>query len=58
MDKAMLAWARKAGKGDGKWPKPEIKAAKKLAEKLKGKGAIDNPHALSRWMVARGMGKK
>ena len=29
----------------------ELKKAKKLAEKMKGKKGIDNPHALARWMI-------
>ena len=33
--------------------KAEIRAAKRLAEKLKGEPEISNPHALARWIVKR-----
>jgi hypothetical protein len=36
----------------------EIKKAKKLAEKMKGKPEIDNPHALSRHVVKKQRKKK
>ena len=29
----------------------ELKKAKKLAEKMKGKKGVDNPHALAKWMI-------
>lgn len=32
----------------------ELAESKQLAERLKGKEDIDNPHALARWMVQRG----
>ena len=36
---------------DGKMTDAEEAEAKKLAEDLKGKKGVDNPHALSRWIV-------
>jgi hypothetical protein len=36
-----------------KMSKPKLRKAKRLAEKLKGKPGIDNPHALARYMVKR-----
>lgn len=38
-------------KNPNKMTDAELKKAKKLAEKLKGKKDITNPHALARWMV-------
>lgn len=36
-----------------KMTRKQIGKAKRLAEKLKGKRGIDNPHALARWQVRR-----
>jgi hypothetical protein len=41
-----------------KMTKPQVKKAKRLAEKLKGKKGIDNPHALARRQVRRQAKKK
>jgi hypothetical protein len=36
-----------------KMTRKQIKKAKRLAERLKGKPGISNPHALARWQVKR-----
>lgn len=54
MDEKIQKWAKQAKKKGTGWPKEKLEEAKLLAEKLKGKSNIDNPHALARWMVARG----
>jgi len=36
----------------------DLKKAKKLAEKMKGKKGVDNPHALARWMIEHQKKKK
>lgn len=57
LDEAMTA--AKPGK-DTEYPvtkqmsEDEIEEAKELAERMKDKPEIDNPHALSRWMVQQG----
>ena len=59
MDAKVQKWAKMTKSAGGKgWPVDKVRKAKKLAEKLKGSGAIDNPHALARWAVARGAVKK
>lgn len=55
MDQAKQEWAKQTKAAGGKgWPLGKLKKAKALAEKMKPDGEIDNPHALSRWAVARG----
>lgn len=41
-----------------KMSKVQIKKAKRMAEKMKGKEGIDNPHALARWQVKQSAKKK
>lgn len=54
MDEKIQAWARQAkAKGKG-WPTAKLAQAKRLAEKLKATPKVSNPHALARWMIARG----
>lgn len=53
MKPGIAAWAKKAAEDDTGWPVEKMKKAKRLAESMKGKDEIDDPHALSRWMVAR-----
>jgi len=53
MNPAMAAWAKKAASSDSGWPKDKLSKAKKLAERMKGKKEIENPHALARWTTAR-----
>lgn len=41
----------------GEMSPKELEEAKRLAERMKGKKDIDNPHALARWMVQRKFSK-